>query len=215
VKLPTFLTFIRSPFCVAFEIGGHPGTQPYKFLAINAHLYFGNYIEDRRQEFEALMQWILHRVQDGAAADYPDLILLGDMNLDYDEPARDRARIQEIIDAHETQLPSGTGVYFPFLEVHPQRSEVFKTNARMSETFDQLGFFTQDPRLPRAAAHAAMGQGPRGPDYGVFDFPRLFADALGVGSIQAMDAKAKAEFYARFEFEVSDHLPLWLRIPLP
>ena len=44
LRLRVFLSFIRQPFCVAFRIAGHPGTQPYEFMAINAHLYFGNYI---------------------------------------------------------------------------------------------------------------------------------------------------------------------------
>ena len=215
VKLPTFLAFIRAPFCVAFEIKGHPGTQPFRFLAVNAHLYFGNYIEDRRQEFEALMHWILQRARSDDGADYPDLMLLGDLNLDYDDPTSDRERIEEIIAQHRAQLPRETSVYFPFLEVHPGRSEVFKTNARMSETFDQIGLFTRDARLPRQATHAQVGQALPGPDYGVVDFPRLFADALGLGPIEAMGAKDKKLFYARFEHEVSDHLPLWLRIPLP
>ena len=38
VKLPFFLTFIRQPFCVSFEIPGHPATTPYRFMTINAHL---------------------------------------------------------------------------------------------------------------------------------------------------------------------------------
>ncbi|MCA9550715.1 MAG: hypothetical protein KC933_11820 [Myxococcales bacterium] len=215
VELPTFLTFIRSPFCVAFEVNGFPSTKPYKFLAINAHLYFGNYVEDRRQEFQALMQWILQRMQGDDGTGYPDLFLLGDLNLDFDNPEQDRQRITDIIEAHRAELPKATDVYFPFLEVRPGCSEVFKTNARMSETFDQIGLFTRDPRFPRAAQHCDMGQGPRGPDYGVFDFPRLFADALGLGPIASMSSKDKAGFYARFEHEVSDHLPLWLRVPLP
>jgi hypothetical protein len=42
VKMPAFITFIRTPFCVSFEINGHPGTEPYQFMAVNAHLYFGD-----------------------------------------------------------------------------------------------------------------------------------------------------------------------------
>ena len=48
LNLQVFLSFIRQPFCVAFRIAGHPGTRPYEFMAVNAHLYFGNYISDRR-----------------------------------------------------------------------------------------------------------------------------------------------------------------------
>ena len=91
--MPTFLTFIRSPFCVSFEIAGHPGTAPYKFMAINAHLFFGKTMADRRQEFEALMDWIIGRVKTNDQAYYPNFILLGDLNLDFDDPKRDRERM--------------------------------------------------------------------------------------------------------------------------
>ncbi len=40
-KLPMFLSFIRQPFCVSFRIVGQPSTEPYKFMAVNAHLIFG------------------------------------------------------------------------------------------------------------------------------------------------------------------------------
>ena len=95
VKMPTFITFIRTPFCVSFEISGHPGTEPYQFMAINAHLYFGDYMADRRQEFDALMVWILARVNENDRAYYPNFILLGDLNLDFDNPRTDRKRIEK------------------------------------------------------------------------------------------------------------------------
>jgi len=81
VKMPTFLTFIRAPFCVSFEVSGHPGIEPYQFMAVNAHLYFGDYMSDRRQEFDALMEWIIARFREKDKAYYPNFILLGDHNL--------------------------------------------------------------------------------------------------------------------------------------
>ena len=59
-------------------------------MAVNAHLYFGNYIDDRRQEFNALVDWIMSRFRTQSHAYYPNFMLLGDLNLDYDNPARDR-----------------------------------------------------------------------------------------------------------------------------
>jgi len=56
LRFPIFLTFIRQPFCVNFRIAGHPGTQPYEIMAIDAHLYFGASVKDRRQEFNALAE---------------------------------------------------------------------------------------------------------------------------------------------------------------
>ena len=60
-------------------------------MVINAHLYFGNSIDDRRQEFDALMDWILARVKQEGKSYFPNFVLLGDLNLDFDkERARSR-----------------------------------------------------------------------------------------------------------------------------
>ena len=156
LKLTVFLSFIRQPFCVAFRIPGHPGTRPYEFMAVNAHFYFGNYIDDRRQEFNALVDWVMSRFRTQSHAYYPNFVLLGDLNLDYDNPARDRGRIEERIKSLNREL-DGANVNFPFLDIHPGRQEVFRTNARMSETFDQIGLFNRDSRLPTYMNNATMG----------------------------------------------------------
>ena len=174
LKLRVFLSFIRQPFCVAFRIAGHPGTKPLEFMAVNAHLYFGNYISDRRQEFNALTEWIMSRLKANSHAYYPNFILLGDLNLDFDNPITDRNRIEHQIKSFNSEL-DGANVNFPFLDVHPTRNEVFRTNARLTQTFDQIGLFNRDPRLPTVADNAAMGSKPVGPDYGVFEFGDLFS----------------------------------------
>ena len=215
VKMPTFLTFIRTPFCVSFEIGGHPDTQPYQFMAINAHLYFGHYVADRRQEFDALMEWILARVKENDRAYYPNFILLGDLNLDFDNPRTDRKRIEKHMKTFNGDTEDDVSVNFPFLDPHPGRKKVFRTNARQDETFDQIGLFCRDRRMPTYLDNANMGQDPRGPDYGVFDFANLFSEALTGQSLDRLSPDDKKEFLARFEHKVSDHMPLCLRLPLP
>ena len=212
--LPVFLSFIRQPFCVAFRIPGHPGTQPYELMAINAHLYFGNYITDRRQEFNALTDWIMSRLRAHSSAYYPNFMLLGDLNLDYDNPATDRARIEQRIKGFNLEL-EGANVNFPFLDVHPQRQDLFRTNARLTETFDQIGLFNRDPRLPTYADNAKMGSAPTGPDYGVFEFGNLFSEALLGRPYLELSSGERADLVAKFEHKVSDHLPLWVRLPLP
>ena len=146
-------------------------------MAVNAHLYFGNYIDDRRQEFNALVDWIMSRFRTQSHAYYPNFMLLGDLNLDYDNPARDRGRIEERIKSLNGEL-DGANVNFPFLDAHPEREEVFRTNARMSETFDQIGLFNRDSRLPTYMDNATMGDESQGPDYGVFEFGNLFSEAI-------------------------------------
>ena len=214
LKLSVFLSFIRQPFCVAFRIPGHPGTRPYEFMAVNAHLYFGNYIDDRRQEFNALVDWIMSRFRTQSHAYYPNFMLLGDLNLDYDNPARDRGRIEERIKSLNGEL-DGANVNFPFLDAHPEREEVFRTNARMSETFDQIGLFNRDSRLPSYTENATMGANPLGPDYGVFEFGDLFSEALLGRPYLELSTAERSSFTARFEHKVSDHMPLWVRLPLP
>ena len=34
LDMPTFLSFVRTPFAVGFEVQGHPGTERYEFLAV-------------------------------------------------------------------------------------------------------------------------------------------------------------------------------------
>ena len=214
LKLQVFLSFIRQPFCVAFRIAGHPGTRPYEFMAINAHLYFGNYISDRRQEFNALVDWIMSRLEANSRAYYPNFVLLGDLNLDYDNPDRDQARIEERIKSLNGGL-DGANVNFPFLDVHPGRQDIFRTNARMTETFDQIGLFNRDPRLPTYLDNATMGAQVWGPDYGVFEFGNLFSEAVLGRPLQELPSNERTDLIAMFEHKVSDHMPLWLRLPLP
>ena len=213
LKLNTFISFIRQPFCVAFSIPGHPGSQPYEFMAIDAHLYFGKYISDRRQEFNALIDWIMSRFTNASRAYYPNFLLMGDLNLDYDDPIRDRVRIEEHIKELNNDLDGGN-VNFPFLDVHPTRNIVFKTNVRMTETFDQIGFFNHDSRLPTHLDHSLMGV-QDGPDYGVFEFNNLFSEAIFDCSYKELLTTERLDFTARFEHKVSDHMPLWVRLPLP
>jgi hypothetical protein len=68
---------------------GHPDLDPDKLMAVHAHLYFGDSTEDRCQKFDALMEWILARVKAGDKAYYPSFILMGNLNLDFDEPVQD------------------------------------------------------------------------------------------------------------------------------
>jgi endonuclease/exonuclease/phosphatase family metal-dependent hydrolase len=233
-KLPVFLTFIRAPFCVSFEAGEpvspeeeKQGRGPYQFMIVNAHLLYGSRLADRQQEFDALMEWIIARVKEEDKAYYPNFLLLGDLNLDYDVPEKDRKRIEKHMKELNSSEKSGNeaNVNFPFLDIHPGERWYFRTNARLNQTFDQIGLFNRDKRLPTYKENESMGQKLLGPDYGMFNFVRLFCDALGeeyITPAQLMKLGKKnpkrerfGKFVARFEYEVSDHMPIWLRLPLP
>ena len=216
-KMPTFVAFIRSPYCVSFEITGHENTKPYRIMAINAHLYFGKYMTDRRQEFDALMDWIRARCKEHGKAYYDNFILLGDLNLDYDNPELDHKKIKSKLKSYNDSIGKSVHVNFPFLNVHKGRNEVFKTNARLNQTFDQIGLFFRDERFPKFSVNEELNavDNPRGPDYGVFDFVTLFSDVLNKKPLASLTKEERKRFFAKFEHKVSDHMPLWLRMPLP
>lgn len=215
LKMPCFLTFIRQPFVAAFKIVGHPGTEPYELMAVNAHLHFGDYVSDRRMEFEALMNWIRSRVMENDRVYYPNFLLLGDLNLDYNDPDSDRARMEGDLKCLDGAAGDKVNVNFPFLDVHPEQTEVFRTNARRTETFDQIGLFFRDQRWPTYDKNGEMGTDPNGPDYGVFDFVKLFSHALHGKSYSELSNAQQDDLTDHFSYSVSDHLPLWLRLPLP
>lgn len=76
---------------------------------------------------------------------------MGDLNLDYDNPEIDRERIDQQlkdINKNEDIKEEKVHVYFPFLDIHPKKTKVFKTAARQKETYDQIGIFCRDKRLP-------------------------------------------------------------------
>jgi len=215
IKMPVFLTFIRTPFCVSFEIGGAPGSTPYQFMAVNAHLYYGNWIADRRQEFNALVKWLFGRVQENDRSYFSDFILLGDLNMDFDNPGTDRNRIEDTMKTFDQNANPGVAINFPFLDPHPQANTLFRTNARASETFDHIGLFARDTRLPSHDDLSQMGTTPLGPDFGMFDFRELFAQALYGQAFSDLSHADQGNLIARFEYKVSDHLPIWLRLPSP
>ena len=163
------------------------------------------------------------RVQEGEIDESLNILLLGDLNLDFDKPENDRGRILEKVDQLNEQGGKVVNVYFPFLHPHPKREtqqfmgsdgQPLRTNARLSETFDQIAIFLRDPRLKKLRNEDA-GLSPRGPDFGVFDFVNLFSEALHGKRFDKLSKSVRQSFVKRFEHTVSDHMPLWFRIPLP
>lgn len=214
LDLPIFLSFIRQPFCVSFQIVGHPGTTPYQFMAVNAHLIYGTK-QNRKQEFEALMDWITERVESNDKAYYPNFMLLGDLNLDYDNPEKDYANIVKYIKSFDDASGEQVNVNFPFLDVHKGETEQYYSNVLLSQRYDQIGLFFREEGFPVYSDNATMGDDPQGPDYGVFNFTALFAKAVLGKSVDELTKSELSSFADRYEHKVSDHMPVWLRIPLP
>lgn len=218
IKVPEFLTFIRQPLCCSFRL---PKTaqNPYEFLAVNAHLLYGRYKAERRMEFQALIAWMVDRARQVERIYYPNMVLLGDLNLDYENVEKRREEIDTFLKGlNKDHLDDvNAELNFPFLDVHPGREDVFRTNARQSQTFDQVGLVCHDRRLPTSEANDTVAgqQGPDAYDYGVFHFVELFSQALHGKSSEELTEDEKDEMFKKFEHDFSDHMPIWIRLPKP
>ena len=230
-----FVQFIRTPFAASFRVDGHPGLESYPFLAVNAHLHFGRPI-DRRLEAEALIEWILGKLRTREAS---SIVLLGDLNFSFARPKTDLKRIAakfEELGGFTTGKGKQVYVSFPFIFPHPRlRQEpptdpdgLLRSNVRLTQTYDQIGVFSLDKRIGGRLATSPDGHSPAeqwaasegAPDYGCFDFANLFSRALSkgknLGELAAAEGKgARRALIGRFEHKVSDHMPIWIRIPLP
>ncbi len=220
--LPRFVTFIRTPSCASFRVKG----SGLEFLAINAHLLYGDRETqklERWMEFVALMRWLVGRARQAKRMAHPNMILFGDLNLDFDEVDEDRPRIEAQLKAQNGEELSGDSaskVNFPFIDVHPSRigieppdQAVFRSTARLTETYDQIAFFRHEEDLPGHEANATAGATANGFDYGVFRFSDLFAEALHGKPFGELAKSHRKSFVKRYEHEVSDHQPIWVRLP--
>lgn len=217
---PEFITFVRTPYVVAFEAPAALDQPALTFTAVNAHLVFGT-MGEREREFEALLDWVIHRLKAEQRLVTPSFILMGDLNLNFDKPRTDRKRIDARIRLTNQEAfgdPNVRRVYFPFLDEHPKLREQLRSNARGTETYDQIAFFRgkTEARLPNDTWRGHVGaDGPDGFDYGVFEFADLFARTLRGRAYNSLTKKEKADLGKSFEHSVSDHLPIWVRIPRP
>ena len=207
-----FLTFVRTPYVVAFEAPAANDALPLTFTAVNAHLVYGT-MREREEEFRALIEWLINRLKSADRMLTPNFILIGDLNLNFDNPKSDGKRI----DAQIRKLNKETfgnanerRIYFPFLDEHPISKKILRTNARASQTFDHIAFFNDaaEKRLPNDQWRVKIKNGDLdGFDFGVFNFVDLFTGAL--------NAKSNISLSKKFEHSVSDHLPIWVRLPRP
>jgi len=217
VTLPRFISFVRQPHCVSFRIKGSDSTKPFEFLVVNAHLLYGTNKEERHWEFSALIEWLTIRAKFIDTLYHPNLMLLGDCNLDFDEVPKMREKIDAFLKGLNKSVLSSkkaAKTNFPMLTEHPQRG-ILKSALRQKQTYDQIGIFSNDPRLPKPTDNKTAGSSPGGYNYGVFNIANLFANALHGKDIDNITSTQKQAIYRKAEFDVSDHMPIWMRLPLP
>lgn len=202
-KLKGFVQFIRTPHITEFIIDGPNGA--YEFYVVNAHLVSGKSKNERELEFFALLEWLLGDSENTVVKDKKTFLLMADLNLDFKSNVDKRkAAFEEYMTSINTEKKLEAKVNFPFLDGG------FKTNARRNQTFDHIAWVTTDTRLPRGRHNKLKGTlGKDEYDYGMFDFVQAFLDA-GPGATS--DLKPD---YDRYTHDFTDHMPIWVRLPLP
>lgn len=214
--LPEFVQFIRTPHLASFEVPALDDAPPYELICVNAHLLYGDQRrqkEEREREFKALVAWLIDRARERDRNYVGSMALFGDLNLDFEKTDVRRKAIDKFIkslNSNPTKLKPGTKVNFPFLDAHPIQG-LIRSNARKSQTYDQIALFGADDRFPPPQLNAKAGMGGiNGFDYGVFDFVELFVDAIPELTL----SRGRID-YSPFEHDVSDHMPIWVRLPIP
>ena len=221
VEHPKFITFIRTPLCAAFSIKAKGSADPVEFLAINAHLLYGQSEAERTREFFALLKWLVQRAKQSKRMYYKNMVLFGDLNMDFESPESRYSDIVKLLIELNSNLLTGSSaarVNFPFLDIHPDQSMLFNTNARKSEAFDHVAFFIDkdEAGLPQEDENRQAGQeGDNAYDFGVFDFPELFAQTLYGKSFFQLNKTETNKVFSSSKADVSDHMPIWVRLPVP
>ena len=217
ISLPGFVTFIRQPHCASFEIKSKATAKSYAFLAVNTHLLYGTRKAERKWEFDALIEWLTLRSKKKDRLYAQNLILLGDCNLDFDESEIMRDEIDAFLKGiNKTRLRSkkAATANFPLLTPHPTYGEL-RTNARQSQTYDQIGIFANEKWLPTPDKNHLAGNKPDSYDYGVFNFTDLIAQALYELPFDQLDKSRQDALIEKCQWDISDHMPVWIRLPLP
>ncbi len=218
---PAFLSFIRTPHCAAFSIKGRNGAAPIEFLGVNAHTLYGKSKEERNREFFALLSWIVQRANSPDRMYFRNMIVMADLNMEFERPDVRRSEIIKYLIELDSKLLTrrdAARANFPFLDVHPDHEALFRTNARRDQSFDHVAFFIdrKERHLPTVNQNVCAGQqGLNGYDYGVFDFMELFSRAIYDTSFHLLSRTQQNDLYSRAKADVSDHMPIWVRIPIP
>lgn len=201
-KSKNFIQFARAPHLVDFIIGSEPHT--YRLQCINAHLASGK-AKEREMEFFALLEWLLLLSDRVVVDEKKILMLLADLNMDFGSDVSQRQLgIEDYVTSLNGRRNTRAKLNFPFLD------GAFFTNARQNKTFDHIAYIADDERWPRARHNEMAGTlGPDGYNLGMFNFVNLFSDA-GPG-LKTDGTKA----YSKYEFDFTDHMPIWLRMALP
>ena len=100
------------------------------------------------------------------------------------------------------------------LSEHPQHGYL-KTALRQKATYDQIGLFTNDSRLPKSQDNQTAASTADGFNYGVFNIANLIGQALHGKNIEELTTTQRKAIFKKAEFDISDHMPIWMRLKKP
>jgi len=216
VQLPGTIGFERAPHCIGFEAG--TSSAPTKFLAFNTHIVFGE-ISDRTAEFQAFLDWLYQRWSRVDRIFAQNFVIFGDMNAevatgDLDTSRKELLKFIENADteskikarkrarnATERNIINQQVTLYPFTkDTKFLKVPQIGSNLAKTERFDQI--------ILMVRTLEARNPGPGLWEVGVLDLPTLVSNALG--------GTTSGKFIEdRIKQQISDHLPIWLRMELP
>lgn len=204
-KIKKFVQFIRTPHLIEFIIDAKDDGKPYVIQCVNAHLVSGESKTERSNEFFALLEWLVLQSSKTVVDEQKIVMLLADLNLDFKSDVKKRRLgIESYIATMNEERKLKARVNFPFLDGN------YFTNARETETFDHIAYISNDPRWPRARHNHLAGTLSRDDfDYGMFNFSKAFRDAGPAAG------EKNTILYDRFSHDLTDHMPIWMRMPIP
>jgi hypothetical protein len=86
----------------------------------------------------------------------------------------------------------------------------------LKANYDQIGIFFHDTRWPSSDANYSAGtDGKDSFNNGVFDFAELISKALYSKKVSDLLKTEKEYIYNRCEWDISDHMPAWIRNAVP
>ena len=213
VRLPQAVGFERAPHCVSFDVGSL--ARPLSLLAFNTHIFYGAKRGDRTDEFIAFLDWLYERWSRVGKIFAPNFFIFGDMNAEVasEDSRTSRERILAFIERADREcrvaalrrargrtqrgLVESQATLFPFIKGTrwvdpPDRG----SNLARDEFYDQIILMLRD--LDRGGAGVY--------EIGVLDVPELVAAVL--------DRRSETYRSDRIRQQISDHLPIWLRVSL-
>lgn len=216
IVLPDRVGFERAPHCVSFAVG--PPGQELPLLAFNTHIFYGQNRDDRTDDFLAFLEWLYERWSHVEKIFSPNFLIFGDMNAEVASGDRktSRRKIQAFIDAADQQgrknalaranknekaLVRSQVTLFPFV-----KGTRWLDPPKIGSNLDKDEFYDQIILMARTLEKGGQGLW----ELGVFDIPTLVGKALG----RRMTAAQKSYQKDRIKQQLSDHLPIWVRVEL-